>query len=131
MKKTSTFLYTLQFLFPVFFPNIDRIEIPNLISSTNNSYFSQFYNSVILYEYATLPSNSKMSRIVLPASPITVNTASHSNESATINQPTFLQLLQVLCVAVFARGRCLHFAFMSYKSMSTFHNPTSSLLNLI
>lgn len=88
MKKTSTFLYSLQFHFPVLFPNNDRIEISHSQSSTNNSHFSQFLSSIILNENATLQTNSKMSRI-LPALPTSMNTTTHSNEWVNIEQQPF------------------------------------------
>lgn len=130
MKKTSTFLYPLQFHFPFLYHNNDRIEISNSLSSVNYSQIFQIHSSVFLNEYATTPSKSKMSHL-LQDLPVMVTITTISDERATNKQPTFLQLLQAHCVPVFARGRCLHSAFMYYKSMSLFMNPSSSILNLI
>ena len=126
MKKASTFLFTLQFSFP----NTNRIEISNSLSSTHSSHFSQSRSSVVLHEYVSMPSNFKMNHVVqvLPVRTITIT---HSKERATIKQPTLLQLLQVFYVAVFARGHYLLSVTMSHNSMSTSHNPTSTLLNSI
>jgi len=130
MKKTFTFLYSPTFTFPDPFPNNDKKDIPNSLSSTNDCHFLPIRSSVIMNEPATLSSNSKKSCMV-PFIPVTLNASSCSHERINLKQPTLLQLLQVFCVPVFIRERYLHSAFMSYKSMGLFFNPTSSFLNLI
>ena len=130
MKKTSTFLYSPQLTITVPFPNNDHVEILNSVILTKYSHFSQFHSSVLINEQTSFTSNYKNSCIV-PVLPVSTNASTHLHESVNYNQPTNLQLIQVLCVAFFPRKRCLHSRFMSYKSMGLISNPTSSLLNLI
>jgi len=130
MKKTFTFFYSPHFIFPVLLPNNDHTEILNSVSSSNNSHFSPARHSVILNEFKTLQSNFKnnrISQVLLSA----VSTTTISNEKVKEKQPTFIQPLQVLYLAIFEHGRFLHSALMSHKSTGLIFNPTSSLLNLI
>ena len=130
MKKTSTFLYVLHIAFTVSFPKNETNKIPNIKRSTRSNYFSYFRNSDSCTLNATLQLDSAPCYTSQGLSVI-LNASILLYKSVYLKLLTFLQPIQVLCVIFFTRGRFLHSTFMSYKSMSTFHNPTSLLLNLI
>ena len=130
MRKTFTFLYSTQFPFSDSFPQNENSEITNFQSSTTINYFLSERRSVICSMNATLRSNTFMG-FILSELPLINEVTTHLPENVNLKQPDFSQLIQVLCVSVSERLRFLHSTFMSYKSMSTFQNPTSLLLNLI
>ena len=130
MKKNSTFLYVLHIAFTVSFPKNETNKIPNIKRSTRSNYFSYFRNSDSCTLNATLQMNSAPGYISQGLS-VMLNATFHLYKSVSLKLSTLLQSIQALCVTFFTRGRFLHSTFMSYKSMSTFQNPTSLLLNLI
>ena len=130
MKKNSTFLYVLHFPFLVSFPDNEINEIPNIQGSTISNYLSYSRNTDNCTSNATLQPITTQD-YSSPGLPSNLNATTLIYKSVYLKHSTFLQHIQILCVKIFIRGGFLHSTFTSYKSMSTFHNPTSLLLNLI